>query len=108
MEDAQLTGGRWIYYSFKPIDRYMPTAEYVWRTALDNIGLKHMELPEIQKSLMDWVVILDPDTLEGKEHELEAELAQQVEYKELRYLNVTAYKGVKADGTLCFDYYMEY
>lgn len=66
----------------------MPSAIQVWRTVLDNAGLQHMPLPEITSTLVDWYVCLDISALEGKELDLEQELAMKVAQHQLRYLNV--------------------
>jgi hypothetical protein len=98
----------WIWYEFKPIDRCMTTAVHVWRTALDNIGLQHKELPEITPTLVDWGVMLNEVELEGKADKLEEQLILQVQQQELRYLNISVYEGVNPDGTMCFQYQTTY
>ena len=108
MTDISHSEKRFIYYEFKPIDRRMPTAANVWRTVLDNIGLQHLALPDIHDTIVDWVVVLETDKLEGKEGELEEQLALKVEQNELRYLNISVYKGVNPDGTLCFQWGKNY
>jgi hypothetical protein len=90
---ADIESENMIYYQFKPRDRCIHTAVKVWRTALNNIGLAHVDVPEITKCLMDWNVCLKSDTIDGKIEELEDQLALQVKDKELRYLYVTRDMG---------------
>ena len=52
-----------------------------------------MPLPEITSTLVDWYVYLDISALEGKELDLEQELAMQVAQHQLRYLNVEVLNG---------------
>ena len=105
MADMSLsTSERWIYYNFNRVSSSIK----VWRTALDNIGLQHLELPEINMSIMECVVVLDADTLDGKEDELEQQMANKVEQNEIQHLTVTVYDGVKSDGTLRCVYCKEY
>ncbi len=75
----------YAFYIFKPDDRSMDTAKYVWRAVLDNVGLTDMELPEITPTLVDWGVFLNIADIKGKEGEIEEQLNKYVEEKYLRY-----------------------
>lgn len=97
-----------IYYEFKSHDRYIPTAITIWRTALDNIGLQHVQVPEICTCLTHWGIDIDPKVLEGKQEELATQLALQVACGQLRYLDVKEYEGRDPDGTPHLKDYREY
>jgi hypothetical protein len=98
----------YIYYEFRPHDRRMPSAVTAWRTALDNIGLEHVKLPEISYCLTHWGVFIDPEILEGKKEELAQQLAAQVAQRQLRYLELHEYEGFNPDGTRFLKDYREY
>ncbi len=81
----------------------------IWRTALDKLGLQHVNL-HMEHSLMGSIIWTHLDDFEGKHEELEAEVARSVEEGDIRFLLVTYLDSQRINEIGCAEevYYEEY
>ncbi len=81
----------------------------IWRTALDKLGLQHVDV-HMDHSLMGSIIWTHLDDFEGKHEDLEMEVARSVQDGDLRFLLVTYLDSQRIDEIGCAEevYYEEY